>query len=58
MPHIVIIDDGDIMAKNGKDLGNDLKFVDDLRKVIDFVNDENVHETSLTGTTDTPPGGL
>src|SRR5437867_5577219 len=42
-PTVVVVDDCDGVSQCGQDFGKNLKLVDDLFKVIDFVDDQKIH---------------
>ena len=43
IPGVVVIDDYNLVSENRKKLRKNLEFVDDLRKVIDFVDNQDLH---------------
>ena len=46
-PIVVVIDDGDFMTEQRKNFRQDLILVNDLGKVIDFVNEQNFHAARI-----------
>jgi len=44
-PSVVIVDDRYIVTKNGKDFRNNLKFVNDLRKVVNLMDYQDSQTT-------------